>query len=332
MRRVILLLALGVCLLVTGPARAEPDEGAKLVARELMAKGRAQRAARDFSGALESFSKAHAIMHVPTTLVEAAQARADAGLLLEALELLRELSALPQAADEPAPFVRARAQAALLGASLDQRIPSVRIDLTGSPDPQRTQLAVDGVNRADCASSCRVNPGRHVIAARTAHAMAEEQLQVAEHESPSLELVFSPLGIPGEAARVAASPAASPAHVSGSAHVPTATWVAGGVALLGLSTGAWLGLSAVSQRNQLRRDCAPDCAQAAVDSVRSRAVFANVALGVGLAASALAVTSYLMERSSQTKSAGAAKPLRLNVAATPTVTAPGGYFVLGATF
>src|SRR5258707_607951 len=107
MRSWLTLLAIGLGGALAATAQAEPDEGAKLVARELMAKGRAQREAKDLKGALESFSKAHAIMHVPTTLLELLRARADAGLLVEALELLPELSAQPARAGEPAPFTRA---------------------------------------------------------------------------------------------------------------------------------------------------------------------------------------------------------------------------------
>jgi hypothetical protein len=326
---------LGLVLLVPGLAQAEPDEGAKLVARELMAKGRAQREAKDFSGALESFSKAHAIMHVPTTLVEAARARADAGLLLEALALLHELSVLPQAPDEPAPFSRARVDGAALGAGLEQRVPSLRIDLSGSPERSATQVSVDGVIRPDCVSSCRLNPGTHVISARTAKAVAVEQLQVAERESPLLELVFSPIAMPSGPNAVAATPAATADDTPRRAHVPTATWIASGVAMAGMATGAWLGVSAVNERDELRRECAPDCAAADVDDVRRRAVWANVSFGIGLAAAALAVTTYLMGQGSSRETAPrshTAKLTRLQLAATPTLTAPGGLVQVGATF
>jgi hypothetical protein len=332
MRRKLKLLVFGVPLFVTGLARAEPDEGAKLVARELMAKGRTQRAALDFSGALESFSKAHAIMHVPTTLVEAARARADTGQLLEALELLHELPPPTPAVDEPAPFSRARADATALRADLEARVPTLRLDWAGSPDRQGTpKVSVDGAPRPDCVASCRVNPGKHVIAARTERALAEEQVQLRERESTSLELVFSPLSIPG---RLASAPVAAPtAARTTHTRVPTTTWVAGGTAIAALSAGAWLGVSAVNQRNDLRRSCAPECTAADVNGVRRRAVWANVAFGVGLAASALAVTSYLMGRHEPDEAEPSSKKeLRLDVAAAPTVSTPGGYVSLEGTF
>jgi hypothetical protein len=336
MRRWITCLALGLLLVAAGTARAEPDEGAKLVARELMSKGRAEREAKDYRGALESFSKAHAIMHVPTTLVEAARARADAGLLLEALELLHELGDLPPRPGEPAPFARARTDATELGRGLEERIPSLRIDLAGSPQPRATELWIDGVVRPDCMKSCHVNPGTHVVVARAPSAMAEEQLQINERDSQTLELVFSPtraLTLGG-----ATPPSAATRAPQGSAdrtrpRVPVATWVSGGVALGSLGAGVALGFSAVNGRDELRRRCAPACAASDVEDVRRRAIFANVAFGVALSAAALAATTYVMGRPSQPQANDAARSAkRLSLSAAPDPQARGGYVSLGASF
>jgi hypothetical protein len=297
MRDWLTLLAVGLTLLAPVAARAEPGEGAKLVARELMAQGRAQRSVRDFRGALASFSKAHAIMHVPTTLLEAARARADAGMLLEALALLRELQDLTPKPGEPAPFAKARADALELGADLERRVPSLSIDLAGSPRASATTLWIDGVWRADCVSSCRVNPGQHLVVARAPTAQAEEQLELGEGESQKLELVFSPDPPAKVKAFVGTSPTAplpsSDADTPGP-RVSKLTWALGGVALAGLGAGTVFGVSAVGRRDELRQECAPRCAASDVDDVRRRAVFSNLSFGVGVAAAALAVTSYLV--------------------------------------
>jgi hypothetical protein len=291
------LLALALINLLPARARAEPDEGAKLVARELMAKGRTQRDNKDFPGALESFSKAHAIMHVPTTLLEAARARADAGLLLEALALLGELQNLAPKSGEPVPFAKARTDARQLGAELEARVPTLSIDLAGSPQAAATKLWIDGVLRADCVSSCRVNPGKHVVVARAPSAQAEEQLELAERETQKLELVFSPDSRPLPKAFVGASASAGarPSDVAAPGpRVSKLTWALGGVALAGFGAGAGFGLSAVGRRDELQQQCAPRCDPADVEDVRRRAVFSNMSFGVGVAAAALAVTSYLV--------------------------------------
>jgi len=297
MRVWLTLVALTLAVAVPAQARAEPDEGGKLVARELMAKGRSQREQKDFRGALESFSKAHAIMHVPTTLLEAARARADAGLLHEALRLLQELSDLPPKPGEPAPFALAREGARRLGADLESRLPTLSLDLGGSPQASATRLWIDGISRADCVSTCRLNPGRHLVVARAPTAQAEEQVDLKERETQRLELVFSPDLPAGPRAFVGAAPTAplpSSDVATPGPRVSKLTMALGGVALVGLGAGTALGLSAVDRRDELRQQCSPHCDPSDVDDVRRRAAFSNLSFGVGVAAAALAVTSYLV--------------------------------------
>ncbi|HVJ21717.1 MAG TPA: hypothetical protein VM686_40210, partial [Polyangiaceae bacterium] len=76
--RLALLLALVGC---AAAASAEPAEAEKAEARALMAEGRARREKRDFEGALASFGKADAIMHVPTTSFEVARTQVELGRL-----------------------------------------------------------------------------------------------------------------------------------------------------------------------------------------------------------------------------------------------------------
>jgi hypothetical protein len=297
MKRVLCSIVLVVGLMQSRVAAAEPDEGAKLVARELMAKGRAQRESGDREGALESFSKAHAIMHVPTTLLETARACVETGRMLEALQLVSEPAA--PAADEPEPFTRARSEADQLRRELEQRVPRVRIDLSGAPTGPAPTMTIDGAPRPDCVAGCRLNPGRHLVAARTAHALAEEQLQLREGDQQQLELVFSPLELPATPPRPGAADAAEAAGPP-QRRVPTATWVAGGVAFVSLTMGTVLGLRALHERDRLESRCAPACSTDEVDGVRREVVMSNVAFGVGLSAAALAVVSYVLARPAST--------------------------------
>jgi hypothetical protein len=114
--------------------------------------------------------------------------------------------------------------------------------------------------------------------------------------------------------------------------VSTLTWTLSGVAVAGLGAGTVLGLSTISRRDELRQQCAPSCAPADVDDVRRRAIFTNLSLGVGVAAAALAVTSYVMAGPESRASDTARKPTRLSVAAAPDPQARGGYVAVGASF
>jgi len=331
MKRLTCAIIVATCLLGSGAASAEPDEGAKLVARELMAKGRAQRDTGDLAGALESFSKAHAIMHVPTTLLELARAQVDSGQWVETLNLLRELSSMPPSDNEPAPFTRARSDALQLGQQLEPRVPSIRVDVSGAPQGPAPLVTLDGDPRPDCVGGCYVNPGPHLVTARTARTVAEEQLRVAAGERQTLELVFSPIGAPEPSTATHSAdqaPQATPARTA-ARPIPLAAWIAGGVSLAGLTAGTVLGVNAMSQRNELRDSCAPHCSTDDVNGVRREAVLANVAFGVGLSAAAVAVVSYVMAPGPRP---GAAAAGSLSVAAAPDSDGHGGRVTLGARF
>ena len=297
-RRGIALLALAASSLVCEAARAEASQADKQAARELMAKGRAQRDAGNLQGALESFSSAHAIMHAPTTLLEMAETQVALGRWLEALALVRQLQATPAQPDDPAPFTRARVEAEELGRKLEMRMPTLRLDLTGSPHPESTRIAIDGTLRADCTQACWLNPGNHALVARSGSAQAEEQLSAVEGETLKLELVFSPELPDPRQVRPIGEEAPKPSAASDRApasRLPTAVWVLGGVAAAGVASGVVLGLSAVSERNTLRDSCAPRCSTEQVDGVRQRALVANISFGVGAAAAAAAVAAYLFQ-------------------------------------
>lgn len=330
MKRLICATIVVTWLLGSAAASAQPDEGAKLVARELMAKGRGQRVAGDLAGALESFSKAHAIMHVPTTLLEVARVQVDGGRWVEALETLRELPSMPPTEGEPAPFTRARSDAQELAQQLEPHVPSIRVDVSGAPQGPPPLVTLDGVARPECVSGCRVNPGPHLVVARTERALAEEQLQVAEGERQVLELVFSPLAAPPPAPLEpgAGVPASRPHAAVAARPIPLATWVAGGIALAGFTAGTVLGVSAVSQRNDLRDRCAPHCSTDDVDQVRREAVLANVSFGVGLSAATLAVVSYVMAKRPRPGAAASS----LSLAAAPETVGQGGRLTLGGQF
>jgi len=67
------------------------------------------------------------------------------------------------------------------------------------------------------------------------------------------------------------------------APIPTASYILGGVGLASLTTFAVLASSGYAAEQQLRRTCAGACASDQVDSVHTRYVAADVALGVGVA-------------------------------------------------
>jgi hypothetical protein len=308
-------------------AHAEPNDDEKQLARRWMSTGRAQRAMGDYRGAVSSFTEAHRIMGVPTTLLETARAHADVAELLEARALLRQLPGLPVSPDEPAPFVRARTEAAELSASLDERVPRLRVDLSGAPEPEAAELWVDGAVRPDCRHGCELDPGKHLVEARSGTAQAIEQVALRERERQTLELVFSPNVVVTE---LGAPPLVRESPRSPTRQAPpTATWVFGGVAVAGLAASAALGIETLQRHRTLEERCSPRCSQQELDGLERRALYTNVALGIGLGSAALAVATYFI-LPSRGPSSGRAQ--RWNVEAGADPRAGAGSVSLAGTF
>jgi hypothetical protein len=74
---------------------------------------------------------------------------------------------------------------------------------------------------------------------------------------------------------------------------PLAAYVLGGVGLVGFAGFVGFRIVGAGDFDSLSRECKPDCSQDAVDGVRQKYVFSNIALAVGAAASVAALTVYL---------------------------------------
>lgn len=93
--------------------------------------------------------------------------------------------------------------------------------------------------------------------------------------------------------------------------VPAATIVLGGIGLAGLAGFGVLASMGLSEESDLdERGCKPNCPSDDVDSVRTKFLIGDIALGVGVAALAGATIFYLT-RPSVAVATGARAPLRL---------------------
>jgi hypothetical protein len=150
-------------------------------------------------------------------------------------------------------------------------------------------VTVDGVASADAASgkAVELDPGQHVFEASAGErrARVEAVIKVGEKRR-QLTLAFAPR-----------APLAPLAPVAPAAEPPPRrpVWVGAsaiGVGVVGLTSFAVFGALASGDVSRLEGDCKPLCDDSAIDAARTKALVADISLGVGLVA--LAAGAYLL--------------------------------------
>lgn len=277
-------------LTVATPASAEPSLSDRETARSLMDDGDAKRDKGDVKAALKSYEAADAIMHVPTTGLEVARAQAQLGLLLEARETLGRVSRLAPKPGEPAPFTAARKTAEALSAELGARIPSVTVVVTSAERGQPTVVVFDGeiVPPAAASAPRKVNPGRHVVVARSGSLEKKQDVDVAERDSKTVTIDLKPLKV-ATAPRPAEEPAAS---ASSPSSLPKILVYGGfGLGIVGVGVGSVTGIMSISKVGDVKKDCTNNVCSPSragdIDSAKSLGTISTIAFiagGVGVGA------------------------------------------------
>jgi hypothetical protein len=299
-RRVRLTLtatAMAVCLAAPG-AWAQPSGADRETARSMMQEGRDLRDKGDLKGALQRFKAADDIMHVPTTALEVARVQVTLGLLIEALDTIAAIRKSPVQPDDPAPFKDARAKADDLDTKVEGRVPSLAITVTGAAETDTPAIAVDGVSLPVGASGIprKVNPGHHVVTARTASAEAKEEVDVVEGEKKDVALAL-----------VAGSPndAEGPAEADvkhDTVHSPSAiTWTGIAFAGAGIVAGTITGIMTLSKASSVKTECVGDgkfCTSpqgiSDLNSGNSLATVADISFAVAAAGAGVAIVSLII--------------------------------------
>jgi hypothetical protein len=289
------LLAL-TTLVTSAQSSAEPDENAKKSARESMAKGRKARDQGDLTSALESFTEADDIMHVPTTALEVGKTQAALGTLVEADATLRRIASLPAEPDDPPAFGKARAAAAELERDVAARTPLLRFSAT----PVRLrppELTVDGtvLDGKAWLNGYRVNPGHHAITAESSGTRIERAVDVTEHQSEDVSFDFGPALETNAKVSEEPLPPVSTDRDSRSPPGAVRTYFVYGLSALALgSAGTGIAFGAVgrSRKHDLEALCAPNCTSDQVASVRSMYTLANVSFAISAASAVSALILY----------------------------------------
>jgi hypothetical protein len=203
--------------------------------------------------------------------------------------------ALLVCADDACPVVVRSDCGAWLG-EVNGSLPTVVLSVRNAQgrEEKLARVSVDGVlfaERLD-GSAQEIDPGSHVFLVEPPGGEAySEEVVVHEGEKNRL-LVFTraagdPLTSPPPAPPRREAPPPKAAAARGG--LPTSTWIFGGLAVLGGGGFAGLWLDAVQRANHVRDTCEPHCSTADVGGIRAEAVFADVSLGVGVAAALAAI-------------------------------------------
>lgn len=145
-------------------------------------------------------------------------------------------------------------------------------------DGEAVASALDG-------HSVALDPGNHVVRfERTGGGVFEVKLVAREGEkSRAVSANFVTGKEPVEKPRVE------------SGRFPLLPIILGGTGLLALGGSFYVRLNADSDAESLRNSCAPRCDQSARDALSDKLVVANVALGIGIGAIALAAATWLFD-------------------------------------
>lgn len=273
-------------------------------ARELHRQGRLKEA-------LERALEAYKIANTPVTALEAGHQLVEAGRLVEAREIMRNVALFPVSPRESEKGRDARQAAATLGATLDARIPKVAI----AGRPPGVDVVLDGkpFTANDPTAWLGLDPGAHALVVRAGDRICTTiNITLAEAEARTIDLhdatttcriESSPSGsevatpptqtaqpAPREAVTPSPGPAPGPSRraESGGSGWRWAGVVIAGAGAVGFGVGGGVALAAKSSYDSVAPDCPPrGCTLAAYNTrldARSEADAATVAMVVGAAA------------------------------------------------
>jgi len=323
--------SISAMLLAAATAHAEPTSADRETARNLMQDGRDLRDRGDLADALTRFRAADDIMHVPTTGLEVARVEAALGMLVVARDTIATIRKNPAKPTDPEPFNEARRKADDLDVSLEGRVPGLTI-FVDTVEHDLPTVSIDGVlvPAGTIGLPRSVDPGHHVIAAKTASAEVKQEIDVGEWERREVRLS---LPIPGPSPQVALEPEPPPEAAPRRSHSPSAfTYGAIGVAAAGLVAGVVSGLMSWSDTSSLqgecpRRVCPPGRPSTDFDTANLLANISTVSLIVAGVGAGAATVSFIAGSSRRVTPASRAPMLGARV--TPWI-GPGVAGVRGA--
>ena len=310
-RRWLIVAALAIAAsTLTANARAEPSAAELQNARTLFKQGESLRAAGDLRGALTALRGAHDLAHTPITGVELGAVYEQLGRLVEARDVLREVTGMPETPNESASTRRARAEVSARRGPLEARIPSVELVLDGAVKA----VSIDGasVPLANLKERVSLDPGVHTVTASgDGQATRVVRLELAEGVVTHVVLDLSAPPAVAEGTAVPARIGPAPADARPAPPGRALLWTGLGVTGVGLAVGGITGILALSKKSDVDAACpnkqCPASAQSDIDASKSFGTVSTIAFVVAGAGAALAIVSFVVQRPSSRASGANAR-------------------------
>jgi hypothetical protein len=219
----------------------------------------------NYAGACPKFAESLRLDYAPGTLLNLADCEEHTGRIATAWAYFNDLSTELPPTDERQPMAVQRANA------LEPRLPHLTVrSRAGLPVGVKVTRDDVELGRASLDQALPVDPGVHtVVVSEGGRERSRVTIEVREGQSRVMAVDDE------------ASSTGNPSRTAG--------WITGGLAVTAFATGAYFGVSALSDNGAANAHCASGvCTNGAsardYDDARSQARIADVALGIGLVA------------------------------------------------
>jgi hypothetical protein len=297
-RRLTFWSGLSVGLLWVGTSWAEPSAADRATARSLAGEGYQALQNKDYATATDRFSRADALVHAPTLMIDWARSLAGLGKLVEAQERYEQI--VREGVDPKAPksWHRALADAASELAQLKPRLAWITISVSGSAD---AHVTIDGAAVPAAAIGVRraVNPGSLQIRVQAKGFLGQKKtVELREGAEDAVAFALEP---DPDAQKPIPKAPPPPAPPPVERRDPTPMYVAFGVSAAGFVVGAVSGGLFLSKRSDLIGVCDANhiCESSQEDEVKQYNTFgtiSTVGFVVGVAGAGTGLALWLLNR------------------------------------
>jgi hypothetical protein len=169
-------------------------------------------------------------------------------------------------------------------AEVDAAMASIVVRVTDenghATDAVRVYVDGERVTARPSDGAIPIDPGTHAVRCELGSRASEQSVTLAQGQrGQAVSFAFAPVSPPPPPPTPPARDTSSSGAAGGGRRIPVATWVLGGVAVVGLGGFIGFGLAGKSQES-----CAPTCTQSQVSTLRRDYAVADISLLVALAA------------------------------------------------